>query len=115
MVKVLGAGLAGMAAAIKLAQAGMSVTVLEKRDSVGRTVDDVQAIRNYEHDYDQLEYFRQNGISIIHAKPVTSIVKYAPSGKSMTVQPENGKPLFYSVRRVSGEVSVENQLYKQAL
>lgn len=114
MVKILGAGLAGLAAAIKLAQAGMDVTVLEKRDFVGRTVDDIQAIRNYEHDYDQLEYFKQNGILIDRAKPIYRIIKHAPSGKSMAIQPENGKPLFYSVKRGPGHISVEHQLYNQA-
>jgi len=115
MVKILGAGLTGLAAAIKLAQAGLDVTILEKRDFIGRTVDDHQAIRNYEHDYDQLEYFRHNGISISHAKPISCIIKHAPSGKSMTIQPENGKPLFYSVKRGPDHISIEHQLYKQSL
>lgn len=115
MVRILGAGLAGLTAAIKLAQAGVSVTVLEKRDFVGRAVDGHQAIRNYEHNHDQIEYFRQNGIKIDHAKPIHNIIKHAPSGKSMTIQSEGKNPIFYSLKRGPGEISLEHQLYRQAL
>ena len=114
MIKILGAGLAGLTAAIKLAQAGIDVTVLERRSFIGGVVEDEQAIRNYEHDYDQLEYFLQNGIKINHAKPIFKIIKYAPSGKSMTIHAENGKPIFYSLKRGPDKISLEHQLYKQA-
>lgn len=115
MVTIAGAGLAGLAAAVALARAGKEVTVLEKHDFVGRAVDDIQAIRNYEHDYDQVDYFRQQGLMIGHHQPIYRIVKYAPSGKSMTIETDNGKPLFYAFRRGPTPRSLEHQLYQQAL
>ncbi|MBI4162429.1 MAG: NAD(P)/FAD-dependent oxidoreductase [Candidatus Aenigmarchaeota archaeon] len=114
-IKILGAGVAGLTAAIKLAQAGVNVTVFEKRDFVGGIVNDEQAIRNYENNYDQLEFFDKNGIKINHAEPIYKIDKYAPSGKKMEVHTENGKPLFYSVRRGPDKTSLEYQLYAQAV
>ena len=114
MIKILGAGLSGLSAAVKLAQAGVDVEVFEKRSFIGGVTDDSQAMRNYEHDYDQLEYFRENGIRLDNAKPIHNIIKYAPSGRSMTVHSEYNKPLFYVFRRGPGKISIEHQLYKKA-
>jgi len=114
MVKILGAGLAGLAAAIKLADAGLDVTIAEKSGVVGKYSSDNQAIRNYEHKYDELDFFLQNGIEVRHAVPIHRIVKYAPSGKKMTVASED-RALFYSVQRGPSEISIEQQMYRQAL
>jgi flavin-dependent dehydrogenase len=115
MVKILGAGLSGLTAAALLAKEGKKAAVHEKAESVGKVVDDVQAIRNYEHDYDILDFFKKEGIVVKHAKPIYKIVKYAPSGKSMTVHSENSKPIFYSVKRGADKSSVEMQMYNKAL
>ncbi|MBI4019437.1 MAG: NAD(P)-binding protein [Candidatus Aenigmarchaeota archaeon] len=114
MVKIVGAGLAGLASGIILAKNGHEVTIHDKAESVGTVVDDTQAIRNYEHDKDQLEIFREEGIEIKHAKPIYNIIKYAPSGRSMIVHSENSKPIFYALKRGKEDVSLETQLYNQA-
>ncbi|MBS3054067.1 MAG: NAD(P)-binding protein [Candidatus Aenigmarchaeota archaeon] len=115
MIKILGSGLAGLSAAILLRKGGHEVIIKEKAEFIGTVVDDIQAIRNYEHDYDQLDFFSREGITLKYTKPIYSIVKYAPSGKSMTVQSENSMPIFYALKRGKEEKAVDHQLYKQAL
>ena len=115
MVKILGAGLAGLSSAIVLAKNGYGVEITEKSESVGTVVDDVQAIRNYEGGGDQLDIFAQEGVILKHANPIHKIVKYAPSRRSMTVHSEISKPIFYTFQRGTHKQSIEMQLYHQAV
>ena len=76
MVNVLGAGLAGLSCAIKLAQNGQDVQLFEKNDFIYKNVgENIQAMRNYEKDFDQLEKFREAGLSLDNFNPIYRIIK----------------------------------------
>ena len=111
---ILGAGLSGLASGIKLLQSNVEVSIFEKKNSIGQNIDGIQAIRNYENEYDQIEFFNKKGLNFKHFKPIFNIKKFSPSGKCMTVESQNNKPIFYSFKRGEEEISLENQLYKQA-
>jgi flavin-dependent dehydrogenase len=115
MVKILGAGLAGLAAAAKLASAGEKVEVFERGKRVGiRFPDSLQAIRNYESKKDKLEEYAGYGLRLKHFHPVYKIRKYAPSLEHNTTY-SNGLPLFYTFKRGSeSSESVDAQLAAQA-
>ncbi len=115
MVKVLGAGLAGLTVAVKLAAAGEKVEVFERNKRVGnRFFESVQAIRNYETKKDKLEEYSGFGLHFKHFYPVYKIRKYAPSLEYNTIF-SNGQPLFYTFKRGSeSKESVDLQLAAQA-
>lgn len=113
-ISILGAGLAGLSSAIKLSENGHNVSVYEQFSEVGKSQgNDSQAIRNYDLENDQLKIWKNSGLNIRYAKPITKIVKYAPSGKSMEVFSNNG-PLFYSLKRGNSKKSLDQQLYQLA-
>ena len=115
MVTVLGAGLSGLTAAVKLAEAGQKVTVFEKNSFVGGiSIENIQAVRNYDLPFDQFDHFAKNGLKFHSIKPIHKIVKYAPSGKKMEVN-SGDKPLFYAVKRGSDQSSLDYQLYGRSL
>ena len=115
MITVIGAGPSGLTASIKLAESGKKVTIYEKNDFIGKeSGDNIQAIRNYNLPYDQLQNFNERGIKINYTKPINRIIKYAPSGRKMEVISEDG-PLFYALKRGSSSYSLDSQLYNNAI
>ncbi|MBM3281986.1 MAG: NAD(P)/FAD-dependent oxidoreductase [Candidatus Diapherotrites archaeon] len=113
VINIAGAGLGGLTAAVLLSEK-FDVHVYEKNGNIGKPGgDDIEAVRNYGMGYDQIKFLHDNGIILKHTKPITKIVKYAPSGKSMTVHSENG-PLFHAFMRGPNKLSVESQLFEQA-
>lgn len=115
MVRIIGAGISSLSAAIVLAKAGEKVTIFEKNDFVGRSEgENFKAIRNYNLPFDQMNHFKELGFDLNFAKPINKIVKFAPSGRKMEVH-GNGKPLFYSIRKGDNRDSFDYQLYEQAL
>lgn len=113
-IQIAGAGLGGLSAAVLLAD-DFEVDVYEAKDRVGfPSGDDIQAVRNYGMQQDQFKFFEDNGLSFDFYQPIKKIIKYAPSGKSMTIKSENG-PLFYSFKRGPNSKSLEQQLYSQAI
>lgn len=115
MVKILGTGLAGLTAAVKLAAAGEKVVVFERAKRVGvRFPESVQAIRNYETKKDKLEEYSGFGLRFKHFHPVYKIRKYAPSLEYNTTF-SNGQPLFYTFKRgTASSESIDSQLAAQA-
>lgn len=64
-IKIQGAGPAGLAAAIKLAKEGMSVTVFEKNDECGmRFRGDFQGLENWSSEIDILDDLKSMDIAI---------------------------------------------------
>jgi flavin-dependent dehydrogenase len=113
-IKIVGAGISGLTAAIALQRRGIRAEVFEKNALVGQNVGyNVQAIRNYERKSDFLMFLRRNGLSI-SARPIWCIKKYAPSGKEMIVRADD-KPLFYAIRRGSIDNTLDDQLYHLAI
>jgi flavin-dependent dehydrogenase len=110
VISIIGSGLAGLSAASVLSNNGYSVNLIERGPSVGELRgQDFQVIRNYGTDINFLNSLLEFGIDIKYKRPISKIVKYAPSGKSMEVVSENG-PLFYVIKRGQDEISLDRQL-----
>lgn len=113
MLKIIGAGLAGLSAATILAKRGKKTIVFEKNRGVGQnTGENIQAIRNYGSDKDQLLKFKRIGLELNHTKPIYKIIKYSPSGRSMEIYSK--EPIFYIFRRGESTSSFDSQLFEQA-
>jgi len=116
LIKILGAGVSGLCAAIRLAQSGENVTVYEKNKEIGRQMhENTQAMRNYEERIDLKEELSNYGLKISHFKPIHKITKYAPSGRNNTVASEGDRPVFQVIKRGPHSKSMDNQLYEQAV
>jgi flavin-dependent dehydrogenase len=113
-VRILGAGPAGLSAAITLAGAGYDVDVFEGRGDVGtRFHGDLQGLENWSNEKDILEDFRAMG--------VRTDFEYAPyrdlsvsNGREM-LNFSCGRPAFYLVRRGALAGSLDTALKDQAL
>lgn len=114
MIKIVGGGLSGLATGISLLTRGEKATIYEQFSGVGRSIGrDAMAIRNYDLPYDQIERFNELGLRVKNVKPISRIIKYAPSGKSMEVYSKD-KPLFYVILRDSSDKeSLDVQLLRQ--
>ncbi|MFH1256815.1 MAG: NAD(P)/FAD-dependent oxidoreductase [Candidatus Diapherotrites archaeon] len=113
MQKIIGAGIAGLSAAIILAKGGERASVFEKNRAIGlNTGENIQAIRNYGPDYGQLQKFRKEGLDLNYTKPIYKITKYSPSGRKMEINSK--EPLFYIFRRGEALTSFDSQLFEQA-
>lgn len=98
-IKILGAGISGMTAAIVLSRAGYCVDVYEKRSHVGSFFEnDIHSFRNYLYDYDVIEKYRQIGVGISNIYPIYKEFRYSPSLKKIEIY-SNNKPLFYNFFR----------------
>jgi flavin-dependent dehydrogenase len=112
--KILGAGPAGLSAAIKLAQNGRKVEVFEDTLTIGgHTGANVQAIRTYAEDKNILDRFKEEGLEIKKLNPIFKIKKYSPSNRfDLLYSTEH--PIFCSFKRGISRDSLENQLALQA-
>jgi len=113
-VRILGAGPAGLSAAITLARAGCDVKVFEARGDVGtRFHGDLQGLENWSGETDVLDDFAKMGIG--------TDFEYAPyrdlsvSNGQEVLDFSCGRPAFYLVRRGASEGSLDTALRDQAL
>lgn len=116
MVDIIGAGYAGLSAALALNQAGIKSTIYERKFSVGASeLENYKAVRNYDMGVDLLDYLKNAGLKVDSSAfhPIHKITKYAPSGKKMTVFSKD-KPVFYAVKKATSKDSLDYQLYSQA-
>lgn len=113
-VTVVGAGLAGLAAAIVLARAGRQVSVREWHKSVGsRFHGDFQGLENWSDEPDVLAELGEAGIApTFPAHPVHEGTAFDAQGDKHIVRGD--RPLFYLVER-GGDDSLEHHLLKQAI
>lgn len=114
-IKILGAGISGMTAAIVLSRAGYRVDIYEKRKHVGSFFEkDIHSFRNYLYDYDVIEKYKQIGVGISNVYPIYKEFRYAPSLKKIEIHSDD-KPLFYNYfRGCKDERSFDVELYKAA-
>ena len=113
---ILGAGPAGLSAAITIARCGCEVIVHERRPvSGGRFVgDDFQGIENWTDSVDALGELESMGIEIdFENVAFCSAYGIAPSGHRTTLS--STKPLFYLVRRGPVEGTLDEGLKRQAM
>lgn len=113
-IKILGAGPAGLAAAIHLAQHGQRVTVFDKGMEVGsRFHNDFQGLENWTREEDVVDTLHRLGIQInFFCQPFRGGGFYNPSLKRLEVR--SPKPIFYLVKRGSGSDTLDTGLKRQA-
>jgi len=113
-IQIVGAGPAGLAAAITLARADVKVEVHEARDRVGwRFGADLQGLENWSEQTDVIEELKSLSMPLDF--------EYYPASKGMAFdawrQPyeiNTSIPLFYLIERGYGENSLDSALLRQA-
>lgn len=114
-INIIGAGLAGLTAAIVLSKQGFSVRVYEMSSEVGyRLNGDFQGLENWSTGKDVLELLKELGIDInFPCVPYHGGIVYAPKMKSINIQTE--RPIFYLVKRGPMPGTLDIGLKEQAL
>lgn len=111
---IVGAGPAGLAAAIAAARAGARVTVHERAANVGhRFHGDFQGLENWTREGDALEELAALGIATdFEATPFHEVTLFPPGGNVERLVSE--LPFFYLVRRGPGIGTLDSALAAQA-
>ena len=99
IIKIAGAGIAGLTAAIILSKKGYQVRIYEKNDNVGRRHSgDFQGLMNWGFEEDMLDFMKRIGLEIDFRKfPVKKVLVLGPDNCQSQV--ESAEPLFYLVHR----------------
>lgn len=113
-IKILGAGLSGLAAAINLAKSGYAVEVYEKNKDVGmRFNGDIQGLENWSNKKDIIEELREMNVDIdFDYTPFHSIIL---TNGSKAREIHSKRPLFYLLKRGSFSGTIDYCLKAQAL
>ena len=113
-ITIVGAGPAGLACAIVLAQAGRDVTVREWHADVGhRFHEDFQGLENWSRAGDALDELRSAGIATdFEHHAFDSGTVFDPAGRRYPVR--GVRPLFYLVRRGRTDGTLDRALLDQA-
>lgn len=113
-ISIIGAGPAGLSAAIHLARSGYGVTIYERNSDVGmRFHEDFQGIENWSVSSDLLSSLREMGIRpdfLCHPYSRGSFFMKGDFGGAV----ESPKPLFYLTLRGSSEETLDCSLKRQA-
>ncbi|MGA2681456.1 MAG: NAD(P)-binding protein [Candidatus Bathyarchaeia archaeon] len=113
-IKILGAGLSGLTAAINLAKSGYTVEVYEKNKDVGmRFNGDIQGLENWSDKKDIIEELREINVDVdFDYTPFYSVI-LTNGSKGSEVRWK--KPIFYLLRRGSFSGTIDYSLKAQAL
>lgn len=113
-IKIIGAGISGLSAAITLRKAGYEVVVYEKNSDVGKRFHgDMQGFENWSEEKDILEELKEIGIKInFDCHGVNKIISTNTKEKGSV---KNEKPVFYLIKRVSSKGNLDYSLKQQAL
>lgn len=114
VIQIAGAGPAGLAAAITLAQAGRRVIVHEAQQAVGyRFQGDLQGLENWTTERDVLDELRGMGLTTAFAqRACREGIAFDAWGKAYPMR--SAVPLFYMVERGPGPGSLDTALLEQA-
>tara|TARA_R110000868_G_scaffold83058_5_gene234705 strand:+ start:4561 stop:5715 length:1155 start_codon:yes stop_codon:yes gene_type:complete len=114
-VHIIGAGPAGLVAAIQLAKNNYKVTIHEMKKDVGtRFNGDFQGIDNWSTQEDAQEFLESLGVSInFRFAPYSGGEYFDASSKKYHIK--TSRPLFYLVERGTNEWSLDQGLKRQAL
>lgn len=113
-IKIAGAGISGLTAALNLAKAGYDVEVFERAsETESRFSGDMQGIENWVLKQDILDFLREANIKInFKYKRVNQISVWGPSGIKKNIQ--FSRPIYYLVRRGLKEGYLDYGLREQA-
>jgi len=113
-IKILGAGLSGLTAALNLTRAGYDVEVFEKRnDCGGRFRGDLEGLENWSSKVDILDELKSMNIRInFDCNPFKTM--YLSDGEEK-IRIVSKKPVFYLVKRGVIEKSLDQGLKNQAV
>lgn len=115
IIRILGAGPSGLAAAINLAKAGYGVEIFERRKDCGdRFLGDLQGLENWTNKEDFLETLRSMNIDVNFDCDAFSTLKLT-DGIKTSEDFVFHKPLFYLVKRGNFEGTLDYGLKKQAI
>jgi flavin-dependent dehydrogenase len=113
-VSVIGAGPAGLAAALELARSGAAVTVHEQHATPGgRFHGDFQGLENWTSDDDVLESLQRLGVVIDFPNQPTNQITVADATLERSAV-RSTRPLLYLVKRGPDEDSLDRHLAAQA-
>ncbi len=114
-IEIVGAGPAGLSAALAARASGAAVTVYEKRRDVGaRFHGDFQGLENWTSQTDVLAELERFGIETsFNYTPIYDLVCFDPDGVAHTAHAS--EPIFYLVRRGSHPGTLDQALKIQAL
>lgn len=114
-VRIIGAGPAGLTAAIVLRRHGIPVTVFEKSSEVGhRLSGDFQGLENWSSDVDITDLMSDVGIKLnFLCEPYSEGIVYTAGMEPRVIKSE--KPIFYLVRRGPMAETFDTGLKEQAL
>jgi flavin-dependent dehydrogenase len=114
MVRILGAGPAGLSAAITLAKAGQEVEVFERGKEVGHRFNyDGQGLENWSESTDILDDLKHMNIEVnFDCDPFTDLTV---TNTEITKQLKFPRPLFYLIKRGPGKGTLDQGLKAQAL
>ena len=113
-IRIVGAGLSGLSAAITLAKAGRSVDVFEKNQDVGKRFrGDIEGLENWSEKEDIIDEFKRMNIAVNFDCDPFSTLTVTNGSKSKEIKFK--KPLFYLVKRGSMSGSLDYGLKEQAL
>lgn len=112
MIKIAGAGLSGLTAAINLAKAGYSVEIFESRKDCGnRFKGDLQGLENWSSKKDVLKDLESMNLKLNF--DYTPFKKIATSNGNKLDEFIFKKPIFYLVKRGSMQDSIGRGLLRQ--
>ncbi len=110
---ILGAGPAGLSAAIVLARAGRTVHIHERYDTVGKRFrGDLQGLDNWSTKENVLDIFQSFGLTTHFDK--TPFCNVTLTNGRHTFTGNSDQPLFYLVKRGPFPDSIDTALYHQA-
>jgi len=114
-IQIAGAGLAGLAAAITLAQDGRKVVVHEAKSEVGhRFAGDLQGLENWSEHQDVLAWMRDQGLPVTFSYlPCRTGEAFDAWGNQYRIGSQ--KPLFYMIERGPGKKSLDTALLERAI
>jgi len=115
-IKIAGAGIAGMTAAINLKKAGRNVVVYEKQSAIGLSRHgDFEGLENWIFEEEMHDYFSGHGFQFekIDTFPISHFNVHL--GTKEMVKVRSAKPIFYLVKRGSTPDCLDRQLFDQCI
>src|SRR4030042_5296484 len=114
-VKIGGAGISGLTAAINLKLAGFNVIVFEKEYKVGSNhFNDWEGLENWSKEENVLDFLKNINIGVdFYYKPCCELDIFDCKGKKFIAKSDSRSPLLYLVKRGSDYDSLDEYLKRR--